>query len=129
MRKRTLLLMAVGTVALALFGIHRASAQQQEELNPLVVDKDTDRLVFENAFVIVTEERVPPGVTQRKHAHKHGVTVALSDYDIDQTTFPDNKTMHRHTDFGTVRWSDAIIHETTNTSHVEQRVVRIELKY
>jgi hypothetical protein len=129
MKKRTAWWLATGIVALAVLGIHIASAQQQEELNPLIVNKDTDHLVFENMLVRVTEERVPPGVTQPKHAHQHGVTVSLSDYDIDQTTYPDNKTVHRHTDFGTVRWSEAIIHQTTNTSHVEQRVVRIELKY
>lgn len=128
MKKRPVCVFVLACLGLLVFGLHR-SAAQQEELDPLKVCKDTDKLVFENTFVKVTEERVPAGVTQQKHQHAHGVTVALAGYDVDATTFPDNQTAHRHTDFGQVRWSDAVIHQTHNTGKDEQHVIRIELKY
>jgi len=128
MKKRPVYVFILACLGLLVFGLHRSSAQQ-EELDPLKVCKDTDKLVFENTFVKVTQEQVPAGVAQRKHQHAHGVTVSLSNYDVDATTFPDNQTVHRHTDFGQVRWSDAVIHQTTNTGKTEQRVVRIELKF
>jgi len=128
MKIRTASLVILSALGLLVFGLRR-SAAQQEELDPLIVCKDTDKLVFENAFVLVTEERVAPGVAQRKHRHLHGVTVSLSDYDVTRTTYPDAQTVHVHTDFGQVRWSEAVIHQTANVGKSEQRVVRIELKY
>lgn len=98
-------------------------------MDPLKVNKDTFRVVMENPFVRVSEERVPPGTTQIKHRHAHGVTVSLSDFDSALITYPDQKEIHRHTSFGEVRWTEAVVHQTTNVGKTEQRVVRVELKY
>jgi hypothetical protein len=88
----------------------------------------SQKTVFENEFVRVVELRVPPGVAEAKHSHDRGVTIALTAYDNELTTYPDRTVTRRHTQFGEVRWADAVTHETRNTGTTEQRVIRVELK-
>jgi beta-alanine degradation protein BauB len=88
----------------------------------------TQKTVFENEFVRVVELRVPPGVSEAKHSHDRGVTIALSAYDNEMTDFPTGKVTKRHTKFGEVRWAEPVTHEARNTGATEQRVLRVELK-
>ena len=89
---------------------------------------DTQHLLLENAVVRVYDIRVPPGVTEPKHSHGRGITIAMSDYDNETTTYPDNKHTAGHTAFGDVKWVEPVTHEAHNTGKTEQHVVRIELK-
>ncbi len=56
------------------------------------------------------------------------MTIALTDYDNETTTYPDRTVNRRHTKSGDVRWADPVTHEARNTGTTEQRVIRIELK-
>jgi beta-alanine degradation protein BauB len=88
----------------------------------------TQRVLFENELVRVIEIRMPPGVAEAKHSHAHGVTIALTDYDNELTTYPDRTVVRRHTKFGEVRWAEPVTHEARNTGATDQRVIRIDLK-
>lgn len=89
---------------------------------------DTQKLLFENEFVRVYELRVPPGVSEPRHSHGRGVTVALTDYDNRLESYPDGKITERHTKFGETRWAEPVTHVARNTGKTEQRVIRVELK-
>ncbi len=88
----------------------------------------TQKVVFENEFVRVVELRVPPGVSEAKHSHDRGVTVALSAYDNEMSDFPAGNVTKRHTKFGEVRWAEPVTHVARNTGTTEQHVLRVELK-
>ncbi len=86
------------------------------------------KLLWENEFVRVFELRVPPGAAEAKHSHGRGVTIALTEYDNELTSYPDGAVTRRHTKFGEVRWADPVTHEARNTGSTEQRVIRVEFK-
>jgi hypothetical protein len=88
----------------------------------------TQKVVFENELVRVVELRVPAGVSEARHSHARGVTVALSPYDNEMTALPAGTVTRRHTQFGEVRWAEPVTHEARNTGTTEQRVLRVELK-
>jgi hypothetical protein len=88
----------------------------------------TQKVVLENEFVRVVELRVPAGVSEARHSHARGVTIALSAYDNEMTDFPAGTVTKRHTKFGEVRWAEPVTHEARNTGTTEQRVLRVELK-
>jgi hypothetical protein len=67
-------------------------------------------------------------VFEATHSHAAGVTVALTAYDNETKSIPEGKVTRRHTDFGEIRWADAVTHEARNTGSTQQRVIRIELK-
>ena len=77
-RLSCVVLAAAGSVVW--FGGARASFAQSEELDPLKVCSNTQKLVMENAFVRVIEERLALGASQVKHRHSHGVTIAMSSF-------------------------------------------------
>jgi predicted metal-dependent enzyme (double-stranded beta helix superfamily) len=85
------------------------------------------KLLFQNPYMRVYELRVPPGAFEAKHSHLRGLTVALSEYDNETTSFPGRKTVKRHTDLGEVRWAEPVTHEARNTGTTEQRAIRVEL--
>lgn len=93
-----------------------------------MVAKDTHKLLFENNFVRVIEAKVPAGKTEPRHKHPRGVTVYLASYEIEQKTFPDQKLARAQRKFGTVTWSDAVVHEVRNVGKTESYSVRVELK-
>src|SRR5262245_13467107 len=88
----------------------------------------TQKVVLDNQFVRVLDIRYPPGVSEAKHSHAAGVTIALSDYENETKSIPDGKITRRPTHFGEIRWAEAVTHEARNTGSTEQRVIRIELK-
>jgi len=89
---------------------------------------ETQKLVLDNEFVRVFDIRVPPGVSEPRHSHARGVTIALSDYDNETVSYPDGKVNRSHTKFGEVRWAEPVTHEARNTGTTEQHVIRVELK-
>ena len=118
---------ALAAAAAAVF-FFQPEAASEEELDPLKVAGDTHKLVFENKFVRVIQAQVPAGQLEPKHRHPHGLTVYLKDYTIEQKTFPDGKVTRGERKFGTVAWSEPIVHEVKNVSQVTSHAIRIELK-
>lgn len=103
-------------------------ATPAEELDPLIVCKDTHRALFENRFLRVIEAKVPAGHVEPKHKHPHGITVYMTNYEVEAKAFPDGKTTRSQRVFGTVTWSDAVVHEVRNVGKTPSHAVRIELK-
>ncbi|MCU1338875.1 MAG: hypothetical protein JWO19_4456 [Bryobacterales bacterium] len=87
------------------------------------------KVVLENDFVRVVELRIPAGVSEARHSHGRGVTIALSDYNNEMTDYPAGTVTRRHTRFGEVRWAEPVTHEARNTGTTEQHVLRVELKH
>jgi hypothetical protein len=128
MKRRWMLLsLALGAVLVSAVVLERARAQQ-EELDPVKIAPDVQKVVFENALVRVTEERMPPGRGVRKHRHMHGLTIALADYQMEQKLFPSGQIIHSNRHFGEINWTETFIHEARNVGTTNQYVVRIELK-
>lgn len=98
-------------------------ARQSDSPHP-----DTQKLLMENALVRVFEIRVPAGVSEPRHSHARGLTVALSDYDNETRTDPNGVFNRGHSKFGDVRWAEPVTHEARNVGATEQHVIRIELK-
>jgi hypothetical protein len=117
----------VGVAMLAGFGLVRSRAQQ-EELSSLKVAPQFSKLLFENAFVEVTEEKVPAGQGLPKHAHRRGVTISMNEYEADQKIYPDGRAAHSSRKTGDVNWAEPVVHETRNVGKTLQHVIRIELK-
>jgi predicted metal-dependent enzyme (double-stranded beta helix superfamily) len=111
----------LGVALLAALG--SAYAQSGEGTRP-----DAQKLVLENEFVRVFDIRLTPGAFEAKHSHARGLTIALSDYTNETTSFPDGKVSRGQARFGDVRWAEPVTHEARNTGTTEQHVIRIELK-
>jgi hypothetical protein len=117
----------IGSVAAV--GLVTTRVPAGEDLDPLKVAGDTHKLVLENAFVRVIESKVPAGKAEPKHSHPHGLTVYLANYSIEQKAFPEGKVTKHERKFGTVAWSEAIVHEVKNTGTTPSHAIRIELKH
>jgi hypothetical protein len=127
MKHRRYLLIGLSAVLMGAVALVRTSAQG-EELDPVKLAPDVQKVVFENALIRVTEERMPPGRGVRKHRHYRGVTVALADYQMEQKMYPSGQIIHSNRHFGEINWTETIIHEARNVGTTNQYVVRIELK-
>ena len=101
---------------------------QPEELDSLKVCAATQKLIFENAFVRVIDDRIPVGVAEPKHKHLHGLTVVLTDYEVEQKNYPDGKITRPRRKFGDATWSEAVVHEVKNVGTTPSHAIRIELK-
>lgn len=121
------LLLGFVVVVIGAVGLVRSHAQG-EELDPVKLAPDVQKVVFENALVRVTEERMPPGRGVRKHRHYRGITVALADYQMEQKMYPSGQIIHSNRHFGEINWTETVIHEARNVGTTNQYVVRIELK-
>jgi hypothetical protein len=125
--KRKIALAAALLAVAGAAGRQALSQSPDDPLDPLRVAPDTHKLAFENAFVRVLEVRVPPGKTEPRHRHSHGVTVYFNDWDA-KITLEGGKSELHHRAAGTFAWSDAIVHTVENTGRSEGHVLRIELK-
>ena len=101
----------------------RLTHAQQDLARP-----DTQKLLMDNAFVRVFEIRMAPGVAEPRHSHGRGLTIALSHYDNETTSYPDGRVNRGHAKFGEVRWAEPVTHEARNVGMTDQHVIRIELK-
>jgi beta-alanine degradation protein BauB len=118
----SLLVLSIGAAAVT-------SNPDMKDLDPVVLMPDTHKVLFENAFVRVVESRQPAGSAEVRHWHPHNVTIALSEWDADLTTFPDRKTVHVHRTVGTAAWHEAGIHEVHIGPGGPSHMIRVELKY
>jgi quercetin dioxygenase-like cupin family protein len=116
-------------IALTVIATGLAAGYQTKDdaLDPVRVAADTHRIAFENTFVRVLDVHIPPGKTEPRHRHPHGLSVYITDWDAKVTVDGrDPQTNRRKT--GTVAWSDATIHTVENVGTSEGHVIRIELK-
>lgn len=127
MKRRAMLILVCFGLVLSL-ATYFSLDSQREDLDPLKAAPETHKSVFENAFIRVIEAKVPPGAVERKHSHPHGLTVYLADFDSEVKTFPDGKVTKAHRKFGSVVWSEAIVHEVKNIGTTPAHALRIELK-
>jgi hypothetical protein len=123
-KRRIYLAIGVGIAASLLF----TTSAAEEELDSLKVCADTQKLILENPFVRVIDDRIPVGVTEPKHRHAHGITIALTDYDIEQKTYPQGKVTRSHRSFGEVNWGEPVVHDVHNVGKTPSHAIRIELK-
>jgi len=99
-----------------------------DPLDSLVACKDTQKLIFENAFARVIEERVPPGVGQPKHRHAQGVLVPLANSTVESVDDPDGRVAQRQLKFGEAGWRDPVVHAVRNIGQTELLNIRVELR-
>lgn len=125
--RRTCISIGLSLLFLGAVVLQRSFAQT-EELDPVKLAPDVQKVVFENALVRVTEERMPPGRGVPKHRHYRGITVALADYQMEQKMYPSGQIVHSNRHFGEINWTETVIHEARNVGKTNQYVVRIELK-
>jgi hypothetical protein len=97
-------------------------------LDSLVVCKDTQRLIFENQYVRVLEERVPPGIAQPMHSHRKGILIPLADSEVESQDQGSPTSVRRKLTFGVAGWRDVTVHSVRNAGSTELRNIRIELK-
>src|SRR5262249_38589346 len=121
------MLSAAAILALGAFYAARPQAAD-DPLDSLKVCADTQKLIFENQFVRVIDDSIPPGVTEPRHRHRHGVSVYLSDYSTESIS-DDGKRTPQPRKSGTAQWSEAVIHQVKNTGTTISHAIRIELKY
>ena len=105
-----------------------AASSIPDPLDSLVIGKDTQKLLFENAYVRAMEDRVPAGSMTPKHSHKRGLLINLSDYDTETKTWPDDKISRAHVIKGEVRWSEPVTHEVKVIGTTAAYAIRIEVK-
>jgi hypothetical protein len=103
-------------------------AWKPDSIDALLVSKDSQKLLFENAWVRVIEDRGPAGNFAPKHSHQRGLLVILADYDAEIKTFPGGAVTAQHFKKGEVRWSEPAVHEVRNVGKSPTYAVRIEVK-
>jgi len=121
-KRRVLVWAAPLFLGAAMLGLFLTRARADEKY------PDTQKLIIDNPFVRVFDIRVPPGTFEAKHSHGRGLTIAMSDYDNETTSFPEKKVNRGHTALGDVKWVEPVTHEARNIGTTEQHVIRIELK-
>src|SRR5579862_3152649 len=99
-----------------------------DPLDSLKVCTETQKLIFENKFVRVIDDQIPPGVTEPMHRHPHGVVVYLNTYTNEQTTAEGKKSLQERV-AGTAAWAEATVHTVKNVDKNSSHAIRIELKY
>ena len=122
-------IVAAFAVTIAVATQKERTREKQEELDSVKVSPQTQKVIFENEFVRVIDDRIPVGVAEPKHRHPHGVTVALTDYDIEQKNYTTGKVTRSHRREGEVNWTEATIHDVRNVGSTPSHAIRIELKY
>jgi quercetin dioxygenase-like cupin family protein len=124
---RRRLLVVVG-LAVALAGARVAFSQSDDPLDPVRVAGDTHKLALDNAFVRILDVRVPPGKSEPRHRHPHGLSVYFTDWDAKVTVDGKEAELH-HRKAGTFAWNEAVVHTVQNAGKTEGHILRIELKY
>lgn len=117
------LVLAATLCALPVLYWHTLHAQQPDYPRPA-----NHKLIMENALVRVFDIRMAPGMSEARHRHQRGLTIALSDYDNETVTYPSGEVRRSHTAFGDVRWAEPVVHEARNVGTTEQRGIPIEIK-
>jgi quercetin dioxygenase-like cupin family protein len=123
-RKRVLL--ATGAILIIGTGFVRQQPTG-DALDPVRVASDSHRIALENAFVRILDVHVPPGKTEPRHRHPHGLSVYFTDWDA-KVTVDGKPPVVNQRKAGTFAWSDAVIHTVENVGKTEGHILRIELK-
>jgi beta-alanine degradation protein BauB len=123
--RKSLVLSVAAAVVIA---VVVSGAQQDDALDPVRVAPDTHTLAFENMFVRVLDVRIPPGRTELRHRHPHGLSVYLTDWDA-KVALDGQAPQVNHRKAGSFAWSEALIHTVQNVGTTEGHVFRIELKH
>jgi quercetin dioxygenase-like cupin family protein len=111
-------------VSTALAGVRA----QDDALDPVKVAPNTHKVALENAFVRILDVHVPPGSSEPRHRHPHGLSVYFTDWDAEVTV--DGKPAQvNQRKAGTFAWSDAVVHVVRNVGKTEGHILRIELKH
>jgi len=115
--------------ALAVFAV---MATPQSAPDPLDNLTPTQKLLFENEWVKVVDDQIPPGAVEPMHRHKHGIVINLAAYQTDDTILdngsPDGKVVHQTRTPGMTTWAGAITHSVKNVSDNTSHAIRIDLK-
>jgi hypothetical protein len=101
----------------------------QDTLDSLVICRETQRLIFENAFVRVIDDVIPPGVSEPKHHHPHGVVVAIEDGDTETRSYPDGQPTRHHSTKGSASWNESTVHDVKNVGATTTHFIRIDIKF
>jgi len=115
------------TAAVIVFALARLRAQE-DDLDSLKVCRDTQKLIFENAFVRVIDDVIPAGVSEPRHRHPHGLVIVLADAQTETRPSPDSPWRKGASKFGTVSWSEPTVHEVHNVGTAPTHFIRIDLK-
>jgi quercetin dioxygenase-like cupin family protein len=99
-----------------------------EDLDPVKVAGDTHKVALENAFVRVLDVHVPPGKTEPRHRHPHGLSVYFTDWEV-RATVDGKKPETYQRKAGTFAWHEAQVHKVENIGKTEGHILRIELKF
>jgi quercetin dioxygenase-like cupin family protein len=121
-------LIVIPGLALALTAARFAFGQAPDPLDPVRVAGDTHKTVLDNAFVRVLDVHVPPGKTEPRHRHPHGLSVYFTDWDAKVTVDGKPAELHQRK-AGTFAWSEPVVHTVENTGKTDGHVLRIELKH
>jgi hypothetical protein len=119
---------AVVTTAFVAVALMAASQSSDDSLDSLKVCAATQKLIFENEFVRVIDDQIPPGVTEPLHRHRHGVVISLTASTYETATQDGKRTVTQHKE-GTAAWSEATVHTVKNAGNALAHAIRIELKY
>ena len=122
-------IVAAFAVTIAVANQKGRTREQREELDSVKVSPQTQKVIFENEFVRIIDDRIPAGVAEPKHHHPHGVTVALTDYDIESKNYLTGKVTRSRRREGDVNWTEATVHDVRNVGSTPSHAIRIELKY
>lgn len=104
------------------------SQSNDDSLDSLKVCAATQKLIFENEFVRVIDDRIPVGVTEPLHKHRHSVVIYVTASTYETAAQDGKKTVLQHNE-GTAAWSEAIVHTVKNAGDAMAHAIRIELKY
>ena len=101
---------------------------KDDPLDSLKVCTETQKLILENQFVRVIDDRIPVGVTEPMHRHPHGVVVYLTTYTNEQVTQDGKKSVSERKE-GTASWSEPTVHSVKTIGTTPSHAIRIELKF
>lgn len=123
-RKR--LLLAAAAILIVGTGFARRQSGG-DALDPARVASDTHKVALDNAFVRILDVTIPPGKTEPRHRHPHGLSVYFTDWEA-KVTVDGQQPQVNHRKAGTFAWNEAVIHSVENVGKSEGHVLRIELK-
>ena len=118
---------ACGVLLLALAAL-RMNSWAQEDLDSIKVCRDTQKVVFENTFVRVIDDVIPPGVFEPRHRHPHGLVIVLAEAQTETRTSPESPWRNGLSKFGAVTWSEPTVHEVHNVGQSPTHFIRIDVK-
>jgi hypothetical protein len=125
--KKIVRLAALAALCLTV-GFLAFSQSNDDPLDALKLAGDTQKLVFENRFVRVIDNKVPVGHSEPMHSHPHGVIVYL-EHSKNEVTTQDGKKRISENKEDTAVWSEAIVHSVKNVGDAPTHTIRIDIKY